>query len=205
MIRIFWGNPGCGKTTLACKLALKNQKRYKGTVTNFPQSVPGSSFYDSLEQLGEWKPPRGFWCGWDESGIDFNNRAYKAMPKPCITFHKKHRHEELDIDCFSQSWEDIDVTLRRLSVELWYMIKLGPWTLCRRVYKRTGIDKSTGQIVDIYKFAHMLWLFIWPLQLGWPFQKKFTLTYRPFYYKYFDSFDPIPCPVRDPHYNSKKS
>ena len=158
MISTYWGNPGCGKTTLACKMLKKQQKHYKHTISNFPHVVPGAGFYDDLTLLGRWKPPSHSLCIWDESGIDFNNRAgrHGAMDQPCIALHKKHRHEHLDIVCISQSWDDIDVTLRRLSVQLWYMYRLGPWTLCRRVYKSTGIDKETGQIVDKYRFASML-------------------------------------------------
>ena len=207
MIVTYWGNPGCGKTTLACKFAKKMQRKYKHTITNFSQSVPGSGYYDSLHLLGHWKPPSHSFLIWDEAGIDFNNRAGKhgAMDQECIVLHKKHRHEHLDIACFSQAWDDIDITLRRMSVQLWYMYRIGPWTLSRRVYKRTGVDKQTHQIIDMYSMASMLWLFVWPLQLGWPFQKKFTLTYRPFYYNYFDSFDPVDVPVKEPKWNPKKA
>lgn len=201
MIRTFWGNPGCGKTTLAVKLLLKNQKKYLHCLSNFEHTVPGAGYYDSLDKLGEWIPPRHTYCAWDESGIDFNSRSYKSMSKACIAFHKKHRHQQIDIDCFSQAWDDIDITLRRLSVQYWYMYRIGPWTLCRRVYKRTGVDKETKQIIDQYDMASMLWLLVWPLQLGWPFDKKFTLTYRPFYYKYFDTFEMLPIPVKLPRWN----
>lgn len=204
MIRTFWGNPGCGKTTQCVKFAIKNQKHYNYTITNFPHSVPGSGYYDTLAGLGKWSPPYHSWCGWDESGIDFNSRAYKSMSQECIALHKKHRHQELDIDCFSQAWDDIDISLRRLSVELWYMIKIGPWTLCRKVYKRSGVDKETHQIVDFYEFASILWLLFWFLQLGWPFDKRFMLTFRPFYYKYFDSYDKLPIPVKMPTINQRK-
>lgn len=202
MIRTFFGNPGCGKTTLCCKYLLKNQKRYKHTIANFRHSVPGAYYYETLRDFGKWCPPHYSWCGWDESGIDFNSRAYKSMSQECISLHKKHRHARLDIDCFSQAWDDIDITLRRLSVEMWHMIKIGPWTLCRRIYKRFGIDQNTKQPIDQYRQASMLWLLFWPLQLGWPFDKKFTLTFRPFYYKYFDSWElndiPIKLPVQVP-------
>lgn len=126
------------------------------------------------------------------------------MSQACIALHKKHRHQELDIDCFSQAWDDIDITLRRLSVEYWLMYRIGPWTLCRRVFKRTGVDKETGQIVDKYKMASMLWLFVWPLQLGLPFDKRFMLTFRPFYYKYFDTHEMLDIPVKAPTTNPAK-
>lgn len=204
MIRTFWGNPGCGKTTLAVKFAKKKQKQYAHTFTNFQHTVPGSGYFDNLTGLGDWIPPESSWFGIDESGIEFNSRAYKSLAKSCIAYFKKHRHNKNDIDVFSQSWEDVDVTIRRLSVELWYMYRIGPWTLCRKVYKRTGVDKQTEQIIDKYKMTSMLWLFVWPLQLGWPFDKKFTLTFRPFYYKYFDTYEMLPIPVKEPIYNDNK-
>lgn len=196
MIRTFFGSPGVGKTTLACKMAKKNRNRYKHTYCNFFNTVPGCGSAD-LTDLGKWTFPTGSYIAVDEAGIEYNSRAHKTMPKPTISWFKKHRHYSCDLDVFSQSWEDMDVTIRRLSNQLWYMYKIGPWTLCRRVYKRVTVDKNTEQIIDGYKMASMLWLLVWPLQLGYPFQKKFTLTYRPFYYRYFDSWEMDDIEVRD--------
>ena len=188
MIRTFFGSPGVGKTTLACKLAKKNRRKYKHTFCNFDNTVPGCGTAD-LDSLGEWTFPYGSYIAIDEAGIEYNSRAYKTLPKYTIAWFKKHRHYSCDCDVFSQSWDDMDLTIRRLSNQLWYMYKLGPFTLCRRVYKRVTVDKNTEQIIDGYKMASMLWLLVFPLQWGWPFQKKFTLTFRPFYYRYFNSWD----------------
>lgn len=203
-IRTFFGSPGAGKTTLACKLALKNKKRYTRTFCNFYNTVPDCGECD-LSDIGEWTFPDGSYIAIDEAGIEYNSRSYKALPRPAIRWFKKHRHYSCDVDVFSQSWEDMDITIRRLSNELWYIKKVGPWTLARRVYKRVKIDKQTEQIIDGYKMASVLWLLIWPLQLGWPFQKKFMLTYRPKYYKYFDSWEKDDIPVKDfPVHNPTK-
>lgn len=194
MIRVFFGKPGVGKSTLCCKLAKLSAKHYDNAFINFRNTVPNVGSCD-VAGLGNWTFPHSSYIALDEAGIEFNNRAYKSLPKYTIAWFKKHRHYRCDVDVFSQSWDDMDVTIRRLANELWYMYRIGPFTLCRRVYKRVTVDKNTEQIIDGYRMASMLWLLIWPLQFGYPFQKKFMLTYRPFYYKYFDSWECDDLPV----------
>lgn len=194
MISTYFGNPGCGKTTLAVKMAIKNQKHYDYVFLNLDHLIKNGYIAD-LDGLGEWTFPDHSFIAIDEAGIEYNSRAYKSLPKPAIAWFKKHRHYKCDIAVFSQSWEDMDVTIRRLSDDLWYLYRIGPFTLSRRIYKRVTVDKQTQQIIDGYRMPSMLWLLIWPLQLGWPFQKKYTLTFRPFYYKYFDSFSKDDIPV----------
>lgn len=188
MITLYFGNPGCGKTTLACKLARKARKRYDHVYTAFDSRISGVASC-SLVGLGDWRFPRNSLILCDEAGIDFNSRAYQAMSQKQIKYFKKHRHVRNDWVVMSQSWDDYDVTLRRLTVDMWYLYRIGPWTLSRRVYKRIATNKETGEFIDCYKMASMLWLLFWPFQLGWPFQPKFKLTFRPFYYRYFDSFE----------------
>lgn len=204
MIRTFFGSPGCGKTTTAVKLLVKARKRYSHQYANFYHTVPGAGVAN-LSGLGQWSFRPGSYIVVDEAGIEYNNRKYNDLPQHTIAWYKLHRHYRCDVDIFSQSWDDMDKTIRRLTNELWYMYRIGPWTLCRRVYRRVTVDKNTEQIIDGYKMASMLWLLIWPLQLGWPFDKKFTLTFRPFYYRYFDSWDTPDTCIRDfPSYGVKK-
>lgn len=195
MIRTFFGSPGAGKTTLAVKMAIKNRKKYDGVYLNFDHTIK-DGYVCNLNRLGEWTFPDYSYICIDEAGIEYNSRAYKALPKPAIAWFKKHRHYKCDLDVFSQSWEDMDVTIRRLSNELWYIYRIGPWTLSRRIYKRVTVDKNTEQIIDGYKMASMLWLLVWFLQLDrGVFAPKFKLTFRPFYYKYFDSYSKDDLPV----------
>lgn len=205
MIRVFFGPPGVGKSTLCCKLAKQATKKYDAAYINFKNLVPGVYSCDTLD-LGSWTFKKHSYIALDEAGIEFNNRAYKTMSKPMIAWFKKHRHYSCDVDVLSQSWDDMDVTIRRLATQLWYMYKIGPFTLCRRVYKRVTVDPNTEQIIDGYHMASVLWLLVWPLQLGYPFQKKFTLTYRPFYYRYFDSWECDDLEVKDfPQYTADAS
>lgn len=202
MIITYFGSPGCGKTTLAVKLArqeLKRKKRrkhvYKHAFCNFETTAPKVKQCD-LDKIGEWTFPQHSFVCLDEAGIEFNSRAYKSLPKPAIAWFKLHRHYRCDVAVFSQSWEDMDITIRRLSTQLWYLKKLGPWTLARRVYKFVTVDENTKQIIDGYKMASPLWLLIIPLQWFGITPKTWGLTFRPFYYRWFDSYSTPNTPVK---------
>lgn len=202
MIDIYFGNPGCGKTTEAVKLslmALRKKKRFKRVYDhafcNFEQSAPKVKSCD-LTDLGLWTFPKWSFVIMDESGIEYNNRFYKTLPKHTIQWFKLYRHYRIDLAFFSQSWEDMDVTIRRLADRLWHMRRIGPFTLIRRVYKYTMVDETTHQIIDGYKMASFLWLLVLPLQWFGIVPVHFRLTFRPFYYRYFDSYSTPETPVR---------
>lgn len=188
MIRIFFGSPGCGKTTLACKFLKKNRKHYDHCFGSFAHTVPGAAVCDT-KKLGEWTFPEHSYFNSDEAGIEFNSRKTMQLTQSMIQYLKLHRHYKVDMDFFSQAWDDIDIVLRRLCVQYWYMYRIGPWTLCRRVYKRVTIDKNTHQIIDGYYMPNFLWILAWPLQLLKITDQRYMLTFRPFYYKYFNSWD----------------
>mgnify|MGYP001045502811 CR=1 FL=1 len=56
------------------------------------------------------------------------------------------------MDVFSQSYEDMDVTLRRLA-QNFYVVRRSLVPFCvvaRRIRRRVGVDEQTKQIQDLY-------------------------------------------------------
>lgn len=189
MFRLYFGNPGCGKTTFACKqlkyLQSKRGKKkyaYKRFYANFDNTL---SYKISLSGLGDWTLPFNSYLVVDEAGIQYNNRKFKSLPQSTIEWFKLHRHYGVDVDFISQSWEDLDITIRRLVDEIWYLKKVGPFTVVRRIFKKVQVDENTHQIVDGYflrKFFGIIFDFIIGLT-------SFKIFLRAPYYKYFDTYD----------------
>ncbi len=192
MIRIFFGSPGCGKTTLACRNMYKLQKDkhipYDYYFSNFDNDL---SHNVSLQNLGQWTFPEHSYIVVDEAGIEYNSRKYKTLSQDTIAWLKLHRHYKCDVDFISQSWEDTDITIRRLADEYWYVKRLGPISLVRRVYKSVSVDDNTHQIIDAYKFGKLLKRIL-PFPFG---QKTWFLVWRPKYYKYFNTHERPDLPV----------
>ena len=91
----------------------------------------------------------------DEAGIEYNNRNYKNFPQEAIYFYKYHRHYQTSVDVFSQSYEDMDVTLRRLA-QNFYVVRrsLVPGCIVAiRIRRRVGVDEQTKQIQDLYSMG----------------------------------------------------
>lgn len=195
-ITIVFGSPGSGKTTYAVKEITKNKK--KVYYNNIPEIKGKNAVYlsdDSVASLGEYTLPQHSNLIVDEASILFNNRRWKSFPKPLINWLKLHRHYKIDeIFFLSQSWDDIDITIKRLATKLIYIRKVGPFTLCRRVLKRVTIEQKTEQIIDGYRFTSPLWLLLKPFKLiglhfVFPQIDYNTIMFRPFYYKKFNSYD----------------
>ena len=105
----------------------------------------------------------------DEAGVEFNNRNYKSFPQTAVKFFKYHRHYGVSVDVFSQSFDDMDVTLRRLA-QNFYVVRrsLIPFFIViKRIKRKVGIDDNTHQLVDAYSFGMPIidtkWVFAPPL------------------------------------------
>lgn len=155
VLNVYFGVPGSGKTTFAAHLARKEMRRKRPVWSNVP--ITGTYEIDIQRDLGKFMISDGKLIV-DEAGIEHNNRSYKSMPLHQIEWYKYHRHYRMSVDVFSQSHEDMDVTLRRLAQNFFVVTKsLIPWHIKVRPIKRyIDIDEHTKQIIDAYRFKSFL-------------------------------------------------
>lgn len=199
MIRYFVGVPGAGKTTMAIKLMKRELQpkyfkklkklRYDYIFCNFDNSIANQI---NVNSLVDHKLPPYSYLLIDESGLEFNSRSFKTLPKGFIEFFKMHRHEHCTVDIFSQTWDDTDKQIRDLASEIWLLRKIGPVSFARCVYKRVGIDDTTHQL----QYQHFWRSILWQLLPFMP--KQFIFCFRPFHYKDFDSYSPMQRDVIEP-------
>lgn len=180
IISTYFGVPGSGKTTFAAYLAKKDLKRNKKVWSNVP--ITGTYKLEPQEDLGRKMIVDGRIII-DEASVEYNSRAYKQMSQAAIKFFKYHRHYQTAIDVFSQSWDDMDVTIRRLTQKM-YVVKrsLLPWFIVRRtIRKRIGIDDNTHQIIDEYSWQ--------------PFSRKYIFS--PVLWKSFNTLSRDALPEKE--------
>lgn len=194
MIKVFFGAPGCGKSTAIAYLVSKHIKKF-----NKAKRKKKSYCYDYIftntdvdnankfnkKQLDKMAFPPKSLVLIDEAGLEFNSRKTLSLTDGMQYYLKKHRHYQNDLYFFSQTWEDIDVVVSRLAVEVWHLKKLGPFTLVRRILKDADVNDDTHKIEDMYKKERLYKRF-----LPYPFGSfSFFLIYRPKYYNMFNSWE----------------
>lgn len=175
VLSVYFGVPGSGKTTLAAyftKWALHENaiirlcRKYNNSVSRFILSsgylkrcidvysnvpITGAYQLDAKADIGKYMIEDAKIII-DEAGIEYNNRDFKSFPKDAIYFYKYHRHYRCSVDVFSQSFDDMDVTLRRLA-QNFYVVRKSFVPFCvvaRRIRRKVGVDDQTKQIADLF-------------------------------------------------------
>ena len=89
------------------------------------------------------------------------------------------------MDVFSQSYEDMDVTLRRLAQNFYVVRKsLVPFcVVARRIRRKVGVDEQTKQIMGLYSMG----------VAGWDTQRIFS----PPLWKLFNSYSRKELPEKE--------
>lgn len=196
MITCYFGVPGAGKTTLLTKFAvravkdqklpnwllrLKKRKKYSHVYTNF--YCKGAEMIN-FSDLGKYKTYDSLIL-LDELAMDADNRKFKTFDDNIRDFFILHRHLGNDIIYATQSYEAVDLKIRFLTQELWYMSKsvvpfLRAFTTAKRIYRNISINEHTSDLILGYRFCNIIESF---------FVRNYQIVLRRKYYKHFDSFD----------------
>lgn len=196
-VQLFFGLPGCGKTTLMTAFAYKGvlNKKYKNVFCNVRISVPGVTYIDN-DCIGVYNIADGLVLI-DEATLFADSRAYKSFDQGKLTYFLEHRHYNVDIMLFTQQWDGVDRKIRVITDRVYYVYKtplLGHWfTKYYRIpygiiipdSKKAQGGEHLGEIIQGYCKPSFLIRLLCPR------------IFRPRWYKYFDSWerpylDPLP-------------
>lgn len=188
MVTLYFGLPGCGKTTIATAIAKKCLKKHKHVYVNFPCNLPGVEVIPN-EYIGRYALED---CALivDEATLFADSRDYKTFDAGKKHYFLYHRHYRANIYLFTQMWNAVDIKIRTITDKVYYVYKgafLGRWfTKYYRIPygiiipdpKRDGGSSKLGEIVQGYcKPPLLVRLF------------GTTWVFRPSYYRYFDTFE----------------
>lgn len=187
-VSLFFGLPGCGKTTIMTKKAIEGVKlkKYRNVYCNVRISVPGVTYIDN-NCIGKYNLVNALILI-DEATLFADSRDFKNFDYGKLQYFLEHRHYNVDIILFTQQWDGVDRKIRVITDRVYYVFKgvfLGRWfsSYYRIPYgiiipnpKKDGSEKL-GEIVQGYCKPGLFVRLFCPK------------VFRPKYYKYFDSWE----------------
>lgn len=195
-VKLFFGLPGSGKTTLMAYFAKKytsKRSRYTNVYCNVGLAIDGVIHIDN-ECIGKYNLHDGVLLI-DEATLFADNRSYKEFSKDKIEYFLLHRHFNVDILLFTQQWDAVDRKIRVITDRVYYVYKgllLGKWfTSYYRIPYGIIIPDPNKKGASGEKLGDIIQGYCKPSFLVRIFSPK---LFRPLYYKYFDSWS---CPYRD--------
>lgn len=190
-VSLYFGLPGCGKTTFLSYLALKavRSNKYLHVYSNVFLNIPGVCVIDNL-CIGKYEL-RDCLLLIDEATLFADSRDFKNFSKSRLEYFLEHRHRNADIILFTQQWDGVDRKIRVITDRVYYVYKgifTGRWiSSCYKIpYGILFPDKKNGE-----KLGEIVQGYSKP-----PFFIRLFATriWRPKYYKYFDSWELVPLP-----------
>lgn len=141
--------PGTGKTTLVAKIVRENMLNSRKVYSNVP--IVGA-YKLNIKDLGKYEL-RHCTIIIDEAGSDLSNRNWQTnLNEDQIRFLKLHRHYDVDVWTFSQSYGEVDNKFRELTTLLLMLKKSRlPFCVYAMALNKT-IDLLNGQIVEYFEY-----------------------------------------------------
>lgn len=158
IIRIWFGVPGSGKTTMASWIAKQSMKHHYKVLSNF--ALKGAYKLDD-DDLGKYDMSfNGEGCHTiiDEALVKgLYNRNFKEFAKSGKPLYfSEHRHMDNMVDVFSQGYDiDLNVKQRAGQRGLFHLSRLGikGFVMYRRIKKVFFIKKDDKQFIDGFQYA----------------------------------------------------
>ena len=157
VIRIWFGVPGSGKTSVGAWLSRESNKNHYKVLSNVPIKDTYKLDNDDLGKYDMSFDDEGCHVILDEATINgLDNRDYKSFGADKKKYFSIHRHMDNMVDVFSQSY-DIDLKIKDRAGEkgLFHLSRfaLKGFVQYRRIGKIFFIKKDDKQFIDGFKYA----------------------------------------------------
>lgn len=204
-ISLYFGLPGCGKTSLATQLCVDEsykikmgQSRYSCVITNVPINCEGVYYCEDFSWFGQHYVQGALYVI-DEATLLFDSRQYKVFATGLVKGFVLHRHTKNDIVVLVQIWNRIDKTIRDICDRVYFVHKGVLFKSISYInhipYRILFPDEGSNNCGDI----------IMGYQKCSFFQRLFSKRlYRPYYYGYYDTYwipedmTPLPNGILNP-------
>lgn len=211
MINRYFGVPGCGKTSHAVSVAMRENERIKKGVSKFERvltNIPMSGFgedsnvylFDSTD-FGVYDMSNSLIL-YDEAEVDFNNRDFKNLDYARTRYLMYHRHYKNVIYFYSQTYDGVDKKIRFITSNVYYLKKnifTGKTTPHRIKYvmhipkkpKRDEVSVVENGEITMRYYQTGFWEHLFS---KWFLEPPIKLRK---YYKHFDSFEAEKLPDKE--------
>lgn len=208
MISVYFGLPGCGKTTTASMIALRSVGKYEHVYGNVHFAIPGYTYIDN-DCIGKYDLSSSHIII-DEATLYADSRDFKMFKGDRLQFWMQYRHYKIDISLFVQKWDALDIKIRNLTDRVFWIKsgKILPISKIIRIpfgigFESDKLHQMSSQGHGLMSFASRKKQLFGDIMMGYKRPKALTTLFcprviRPLYYKYFDSWEaPLMPPLPD--------